>query len=117
MSARSTIMRRLRLMLLRGVGDEVAGEAGRELDRRFQTLDRVVGQYAAALAPPGRVDVPDSMPLARGPQAATLIPYASAIGSSSRSMSRLGRLYGTCRPAKAAQRHTRSVQIGLATPL
>ena len=63
-----------------------------------------------ASGPPGLVYLPDSTPPPSGLHAATVIPNASAIGSSSRSMSRLSRLYGTWRPTNGVQpRHSASV--------
>ncbi len=67
---------------------------------------RLVGGDATRV----RVYLPDRMPFSSGLQAATDIPNASAIGSSSRSMSRLSRLYGTWSAANCDQpRHSARV--------
>ena len=47
--------------------------------------------------------LPDSTPPPSGLQAVTVMPSASAIGNSSRSASRLIRLYGTWSPANGVE--------------
>ncbi len=72
------------------------------------SVSDVPSMRVCASGRPGRENLPERIPPASGDHAATAIPKASAIGRSSRSMSRCNRLYGACighESAAAALRH------------